>query len=158
MVQLLVNLKVREILFEETLGDEHFEDILIDKRLWMIAPKDFYEFGHDWEIPCRKWLTFLNETAKPQLAEFRNKLRDRFDYRLLVDWGYGRLWKKLYLLLTTRNQDEKDAIKQFSNFATRHSALAFNLFAVHPMDLEELRPDPCSVCLCDFEHDVMVME
>lgn len=37
MMQLLMSLKHREIGFEEALGHEHFQDILIDKRLWMIA-------------------------------------------------------------------------------------------------------------------------
>ncbi len=151
-------LKSREIAFEDAIGNEHFEDVLIDKRFWMIAPRDVYDFGRDWRIPARKWSTFLNNTVKPQLAQFRRQLRERFDYRLLVDWGYGRLWKKLYILFRTENQDEKDAIRQFSKFATSHSKLAFNLFAIHPLDIEEVKPDPCSVCLCDFEHDELVME
>ncbi|KAF7504967.1 hypothetical protein GJ744_001548 [Endocarpon pusillum] len=157
-VQLLVVLKSREIAFEEAIGNEHFEDVLIDKRVWVMAPRDFYDFGLDWRIPTRKWFTFLNGTVKPQLARFRRQLRDRFDYRLLVDWGYGRLWKKLYILFKPESQDEKDTIKQFSRFATGHSKLAFNLFAIHPLDIEEVKPDPCSICLCDFEHDDLVME
>jgi hypothetical protein len=158
MVQLIMTLKSREILFENALGDEHFEDILMDKRIWMIAPRDFYSFGLDRTTPAKKWVNYLNGTVKSQLRQLRKQLQDRFDYRLLVDWGYGRLWKKLYILFHPRNPGEKDAIRQFSNFATGHSKLAFNLFAIHPLDLDEVKADPCSVCLCDFEHDELVME
>lgn len=153
-----MTLKNREIAFEEAVGSEHFEDFLIDKRLWMIALKDFYDFGRDWKLPARKWFTFLNSTAKPQLAEFCRQLRDCFDYHLLVDWGYGRLWKKLYILFNTQTSGEKDAIKQFSQSATSHSKLAFNLFVIHPLDRKEVKADPCSVCLYDLGHDEMVME
>lgn len=158
MVRLLVTLKAREILFEEALGHEHFEDVLMDKRIWMIDPRDFYDFGHDWKIPARQWVTFLNSEVKPRLREFRTKLQDLFDYRLLVHWGYGRLWKKLYLVLNPTDKSEKEAIQEFSNFATKHSKLAFDLFEIHPLDLSEIKPDPCSVCLCAFEHNEVVME
>jgi hypothetical protein len=153
-----MTLKIREDIFEEAVGNEHFEDTLIDKRLWMIAPKDFYDFGSNEHIPTTKWVNYLNHTVKPQLASFRKKLRNRFDYRLIVDWGYGRLWKKLYIMYKTQNQAEKDAIKQFRQFATTHSKLAFNLLAIHPLDFDEMKADPCSICLCDFEHDQLIME
>lgn len=157
-MKLMMSLKLREIRFEDAVGDEHFEDISIDKRLWIISPRDFYDSGIDTDVAPVKWINFLNFTVKPQLAQFRKELRDRFDYRLLVDWGYGRLWKKLYILFDTQNQDEKDAIKEFSNFATGHSKLAFDLFAIHPLDKDEHEADPCVVCLTDFEHDDMIME
>ena len=151
-------MRSREIRFENAIGHEHFEDILIDKRLWIISPRDFYDFGYDWQKAVDKWYNFLGQTVKPELAIFRNKLRDRFDYRLLVDWGYGRLWKQLYIVYECCCHKEKDAIKQFSEFATKHSKLAFNLFALHPLDIEELKADPCSVCLSDFEESEIVME
>ena len=86
IVQLLVTLKNREIIFEDAVGNEHFEDILIDKRLWMISPEDFYEFGMNWRKPAQKWSVYLNCNIKPRLSAFRKQLQDRFDYRLLVDW------------------------------------------------------------------------
>jgi hypothetical protein len=86
IVRLLISLKNREIIFEDAVGNEHFEDILIDKRFWMISPKEFYEFGEDWRKPARKWTVFLNGNVKPRLAVFRKQLQDRLDYRLLVDW------------------------------------------------------------------------
>jgi hypothetical protein len=58
----------------------------------------------------------------------------------------------------TQNQREKDAIKQFSQFATKHSKLEFNLLALHPVDIEEIKVDPCSVSLSDYEHQDIVME
>lgn len=155
---LLIALINRENKFENAVSDEHFEDILTDKRLWIISPRDFYAFGDDWEIAMEKWCEFSRITVKPHLASLRRSLRERFDYRLLVDWGYGRLWKKLYLIFDPSCQGEKDAIKQFSQFATKHSKLAFDLFALHPIDVEELKADPCSVCLSDFERKEIVME
>lgn len=86
IVRLLICLKNREILFEDALGNEHFEDVLIDKRLWMISPKDFYSFGSNWQKPAHQWSVYLNGHVKPKLSEFRKQLQDRFDYRLLVDW------------------------------------------------------------------------
>lgn len=158
MVHLIMVLKNRETNFEDTVGHEHFEDILIDKRLWMISPSEFYAFGDDWNMATTKWVTYLNSILKPDLAKFRRKLRDRFDYRLLVDWGYGRLWRKLYIPFNTQTQVEKKTIRQFSEFATKHSKLAFDLFAIHPLDLTEMQADPCSVCLTSFGHDDLVME
>jgi hypothetical protein len=158
IVQLIMTLKSREEKFENAVGNEHFEDILIDKRIRMISPKDFYDFGKDWNTPVQKWVLHLNKTVKPELAEFRNHLRDRFDYRLLVDWGYGRLWKKLYIRFDTRTQSDKDAIRQFSDFATKHSKLAFDLFAIFPIDLHAMKADPCSVCLTEFGHSELIME
>jgi hypothetical protein len=154
----LISLRGREIRFENAVGHEHFEDILVDKRLWIISPRDFYELGYDWEKAVQKWCNFLYQTVKPELATFRSKLRDRFDYRLLVDWGYGRSWKQLYIIYEPCCQREKDAIKDFSEFATKHSKLAFNLFALHPINLEELEADPCSVCLSNFEGEEIVLE
>jgi hypothetical protein len=58
----------------------------------------------------------------------------------------------------TKTQAEKEAIREFSTFATRHSKLAFDLFALHPVDMGEMKANPCSVCLCDFEHGELVME
>ncbi len=87
-----MTLKTREIQFEDRVGDEHFEDVLIDKRLWMVGPKAFCQFGTDWEVPARKWISMLRYTVKPQLAEFRKQLRDRFDYRLIVDWVSISWW------------------------------------------------------------------
>lgn len=95
---------------------------------------------------------------KPKLREFRRQLQDIFDYRLLVDWDYGRLWRKLYLFYKPGNQADKDAIREFSIFATTHSKLAYNLFAILPLDMTKLTANPCSVCLCDFEANELAME
>jgi hypothetical protein len=110
-VEALLALRSKEIKLEEAIGNGYLEDFLIDKRLWIISPPDFYDFGYDWEIPVEKKCRFLNHTVKPRLAKFRSQLRDRFDYRLLVDWGYRHLWKQLYVVYQTQNQREKDAIK-----------------------------------------------
>ena len=64
----------------------------------------------------------------------------------------------MYIMYKTKSQAEREAIREFSTFATRHSKLAFDLFAIHPLDLDEMKADPCSVCLCAFEHDELIME
>lgn len=158
MMLLLMSLTSREVSFEEVLAHEHFQDTLIDKRIWMIKPRDFYDFGRDWETPAWAWSRVLRRRLRPQLREFHKKLYDIFDYRMLVDWGYGRLWKKLYLFHQPKNQADKDAIRHFTDFATKHSKLAYNFFAIMPLDMTEIKADPCSVCLCDFEHDELAME
>ncbi len=57
-----------------------------------------------------------------------------------------------------RSQAEKEAIREFSTFATKHSKLAFDLFAIFPLDMDEMEADPCSVCLCEFGDKELVME
>jgi hypothetical protein len=157
MIGLVMYLKCREILFEKVLSHEHFEDEQVDKRFWMVSPEDFYAFGVDFQVPAQKWIETLN-ILKPKLAKFRSSLRNLYDYRFLVDWGYGRLWKKMYLFLKPEDDAVKNVIKDFSKFATTHSKLAFDLFALHPLDLNEFNPDACSVCLDEWERDDIAIE
>jgi hypothetical protein len=53
-VEALLALRSKEIKLEEAIGNGYLEDFLIDKRLWIISPPDFYDFGYDWEIPVEK--------------------------------------------------------------------------------------------------------
>lgn len=53
---------------------------------------------------------------------------------------------------------EKESIRKFSTFATKHSKLAFDLFAIFPLAMDEMKADPCPVCLCKFGHKELVME
>ena len=155
-------LKYREIVFESALAHEHVQDVLIDKRIWMIDPLTFYKAScaspDGWRSPSKRWMTCMNVMLKPELAKFNSAISECFDWRRLVHWGYGRLWRKLYVLLQPRSTEEKDAIRMVSRFMTEHGKLAWDLYAVHPIDKNDVEAESCSVCICEFEHDELVME
>ncbi|KAI9720573.1 MAG: hypothetical protein M1812_002753 [Candelaria pacifica] len=154
-VKLLTVLIRQEEKFENSAGIKHVEDTLIDKRIFVLSDKS------------AAWLTYAYaqqlqerylDIVLGNVAHITKSHRDIFDFRLLRDWGYGRPWKKLYLVIKT---DEKpalaDAIKNLTTlFAS--SKLSNDLLGVHPIDKVNLPEDElCVICQCEFDPEEMVL-
>ena len=147
----------REEEFEYKLRQEHIEDILMDKRISWATPEDLSLVGYAYT------LGLVNEKdnyLRPKLSRYQEDMRKLYDYRLLRDWGYGRLWKKLYMVFdTAQNPNDAEWIQAFNWFSKNHSKLAYDLFSVHPVELKDIDAgDLCTVCYCQFESGETVME
>jgi hypothetical protein len=148
-------LLTREAKFERTLAKEHVEDILIDKRIHWLSPGDMFKLGGS---GVRAFLNRYDVGVKPRLEEWQNRIRICFDYRMLRDWGYGRHWKKMYVVIDEPPEGQA-AIHMFRNWASNNSKLAYDMFAVHPIFKGEVPDgDICSICYCDWEDTELVME
>ena len=154
---LLVN---REDVFEAHLACEHIEDILMDKRIHWLKTQDLSKLGN---IRVSALLWEWDNKLRPYLSQYSRRMRECYDYRQLVDWGYGRLWKKIYLVIgdldETDGQEIQDAITMFRNWTTSNTKLAWDMFGVHPIWIEDIAEDElCPICFCKFEADELVMQ
>jgi hypothetical protein len=143
---LIMYLLAREARFERMLAKEHIEDILHDKRINRLTPKDMFKLGTaDAVAAYRKH----DAAIKPHLVEWQNSMRACFDYRMLRDWGYGRHWEKIFVVAEERPNSQA-AIQMFKNWASNNSKLAHDMFSVHPIFKGEISDgDICTVCYCD---------
>jgi hypothetical protein len=115
ITMLIMYLLTREQKFGRPLASEHVEGIRMDKRLNWLSPKDIFAIGHPNVLALyRTW----DMVMRPQLEIWQNHMRSCFDCRMLRDWGYGRHWKKMFVVL-----DEQ----------LHNSKLAYDMFSVHPV-------------------------
>ena len=157
LMMLLLN---REDVFEAHLACEHVEDILIDKRMHWLKTEDLTRLG---STRVSGLLYEWDNKLRPYISQYSRRMRECYDYRQLVDWGYGRLWKKIYLVVgdldATSDQEIKDAITMFKNWATSNTKLAWDMFGVHPIWKDDIADDElCPICFCKFEPDELVMQ
>src|SRR5437762_3938440 len=102
MARLVLVLLAREHSFEYSMNFGHVEDITFDKRVMLVAPEDAVFSRRE----CFVIMDELGPLLRAALASMQMALRNIHDFRLLRDWGYGRPWKKLYVLLDAKS-DEK---------------------------------------------------
>lgn len=165
MVRLILILLAKEHEFEYSMTCDHVDDVAYDKRVIIISAKQGLSCGID-------GLVELTNTFGPPLREeitkMQRQLREVHDFRLLRDWGYGRPWKRLFVLLDTTtdriNTDKlgyrslSDCIKEFVAHLNS-SRKAYDLFDFHPIDIEDHnREDSCTICMSEFEPNGSMMQ
>jgi hypothetical protein len=155
ITMLIMYLLTRELRFERSLASEHVEDIRMDKRLNWLSPKDMFAIGHANVLALyRTWDMMM----RPHLEIWQNRMRACFDYRMLRDWGYGRHWKKMFVVLDEQLAG-RAAVEIFRNWASHNGKLAYDMFSVHPVFKDDIPDgDICTVCYCDWEDTDLVME
>jgi hypothetical protein len=99
----------REAKFERTLAKEHIEDILTDKRINWLTPRDMFKLGGAGTQAIHRSHDLALE---PHLEEWQNCTRACFDYRTLKDWGYGRHWEKIFVVEEERPNASPDSSVQ----------------------------------------------
>ncbi|KAK2754657.1 hypothetical protein FQN54_006790 [Arachnomyces sp. PD_36] len=165
MTRLILILLAKEYEFEYLMTCSHVEDVSYDKRVIIISPKESMQCGREGMINLTK---DLGPSLRDAIAKAQRELREVYDFRLLRDWGYGRPWKKLYVLIDTV-ADQKiterlgyrslgDCVKEFR--AHLHSSRkAYDLFDFHPLDLADHdKEESCTICLSEFESNGCIME
>lgn len=88
---------------------------------------------------------------------YQERMRLFFDYRLLRDWGCGRHWEKLFLLVAD-DSPWRGAVPMFRAWAMSNNELTYDMFGVRPnlqSDLE--KDDICVVCYCDWEVEDLIV-
>jgi hypothetical protein len=140
--------------FENALSMNHVEDVVIDKRLVLFSEKEATKL-RDFDQVITQLIAHeggLQATLAPTSHNFRKS----FNYRLLRDWGYGRAWTKLFLMLPADMREVSNQINE--SFDPKHGKLCYDLFDVHPKIQEEMgMDDSCHACLGDYEDGEMMM-
>lgn len=155
ITRLIMGLLHREEKFEVSLGNEHVEDILMDKRINWLTPEDMAIAGASRVYGL---LSMYDNQLKNLLAVYQSQMRKCFDYRLLR-WGYKRHWEKIFLVLNS-DQAMKDAVNMFKAWANNNSRLAYDIFGVHPMLKDDITEDEnlCTICYSEFDAGELVMQ
>ena len=155
--RLILFLLTRDLNFNNLLAREHVEDILHDKRITWFTDQDMFTMGPDETLDL---VSRFDAELKPMLTEWQRDIRKCFDYRMLREWGYGRHWKKMYLVCDEPSgSEERAAIEMFKKWATNNSKLTYDMFSIHPMYKGEIpEGDICTICYSDWEGTELVME
>ncbi|KAH7064594.1 hypothetical protein B0J12DRAFT_3821 [Macrophomina phaseolina] len=156
---LLVRLIDAEETFEDELTYWHVEEEHMRKRIFTLDDKNFARL-----LPSRQAVRVWDE-YEPEildtLREIQDNARRNFDFRLLRDWGRGRAFKKLDLVIDTKGKELLElsidgVLEKFNNFGK----LSFDLFGCHPIKLKDAlegSDECCPVCLEDWvDGDVRV--
>ncbi|KAI9761685.1 MAG: hypothetical protein M4579_000919 [Chaenotheca gracillima] len=158
--KLLALLLDRADSFEKSMAKRHVEDVYITKRVRLLTDQDAATLDEK-----------TSESVKAQygpkvintIREIGQLTRQVFDFRLLHDWGHGRPWRKLFLMLDT------DTIPGLAE-AIQTTKIEFarpwgtwrtvgDLFDVHPKDKSKLPPDDlCVICYSEWEDQDLVMK
>ncbi len=155
-IKVLTVLSDQEERFEKSLRVKHVEDTLLSKRIWILSDKSVAWLTRPIAQEIENRYTHM---VFENVKEIGKRSRDVFDFRLLRDWGYGRPWKKLYLVVKTEDKPKLAAtIKTLTNlFAS--SKLSSDLMGVHPIDKADLPEDElCVICQCEFEPEEMLLK
>ena len=157
ITRLILYLLTRERSFNGILEKEHIEDLLHDKRINWFTEPDMFTMGVDQTL---ERVERYDANIKSILARWQQRMRSCFDYRMLRDWGYGRHWKKIYLVCDEpRECEARTAIDMFRTWASNNNKLTYDMFGVHPMHKDEIaNGDICTVCYCGWEDTELVME
>jgi hypothetical protein len=164
MARLVLVLLAKEHIFESSMTFGHVEDVAIDKRITLVAPKDAV-------FSRQESFAIIDELGPPlraALASMQMALRNVHDFRLLRDWGYGRAWKKLHLLLDAKSDQkwtDRLGHRPLSSciedllIHLHSSRKAYNVFDIHPMDMKNYdKEDTCTICLNEFRDGDILME
>lgn len=165
MGRLIILLLAKEYEFDYSITCEHVEDVSYDKRVVIISPKEALTCGRSAMIDLTN---NLGTPLREAIAKTQRKLRDIHDFRLLRDWGYGRPWKKLFVLLDTvadKNNTDKlgyrslsDCIKELLAHINS-SRKAYDLFDFHPIDMKDHdKEQSCTICMSEFEPNGCIMQ
>jgi hypothetical protein len=127
----------------------------MDKGLFPISERQFLKIRSVRKF-IDEWENFFNR-IRYEAMETASKLRKSFLYRLLRDWGYGRQWRKMYLLLGDKWTAAVDQIN--TSFNKKNGKLAYDLFDIHPKPLSDLgMDDACHVCQEDYSEMEAMMQ
>ncbi|KIW10398.1 hypothetical protein PV08_11360 [Exophiala spinifera] len=159
MTRLLVDLLLAEDAFEEAHARTHICDIKIEKRvkLTVDVPMNVAVMASQ-----REQVRFHMGLLKQHAARYSTKIRDLYAYRYLVEWGHGRPWKQMYLVVDDTSGAggvPKHIVDEFLIFATCTSPLASKMFNVRPMAFSDIdKEDICSICQEEYQVNDMVIE
>lgn len=162
---LLIRLAKVEYEFEQALTEWHVEDQEMSKRVFLMNDHDAGVVGLD---NMRRVYEHFWPQVHNSLKETSRASRENFEYRRLRDWGYGRPWNKLCLVVdcskkeghkSDDNANEgtprmtlKDAVKTINGLFNNSGKLGYDLFDVHPVDKDDLpKNERCAVCRGDYE-------
>lgn len=152
---LLIRLITAEEKFEEELQYWHVEDEHMRKRLFILDDKNMARL-----MPCKKAIPTWERYEPDVLDTVRDisgKARRNYDYRLLRDWGRGRAWKKMEMVVDTdgKGKEElKETVAMVRRLFNTSGKLGFDLFGIHPIDMEDVRTGSdlkCPVCWSEWE-------
>ncbi|KAI9875291.1 MAG: hypothetical protein M1830_008656 [Pleopsidium flavum] len=153
--RVLAALLSKENQFERQLAWGHVEDENVNKRIWIVSNTSAVKIG---SVATRELKAAYRGGVLEVIRHISQDLRTVYDYRLLRDWGYGRPWKKLWLIFDTDGNAELAQAIEFLRGVFSGSKRAYDLFDVHPVDKTHLsKDDMCAICQCEWEDDDLVM-
>ncbi|KAL6245004.1 hypothetical protein RBB50_007779 [Rhinocladiella similis] len=157
MTRLLVDLMLAEDAFETDHALTHICDIRIEKRVKLVV-----DVSTDVAIMAgqRQQVQFHMGVMKQYATRYSTRMRDLYAYRYLVEWGHGRPWKQMYLVVDTGSDGiPKKMVEEFLMFTTCTSPLASKMFNVRPMAFSDIdNDDICSICQEEYQVNHMVVE
>ncbi|KAK5208979.1 hypothetical protein LTR20_009026 [Exophiala xenobiotica] len=158
MTRLLMDLLFTDCDFEKEYAVDHICDIRIEKRIRVL----------DRESANGRSLNDNRGVVVDRISELKHhmktysiRMRGLFAHRYLVDWGHGRPWKKLYLVVDSEGPENipVSIINEFLKFTTLTTPLASKIFSVHPIPSHEINEeDLCVICQERYEADDLLME
>ncbi len=94
-----------------------------------------------------------SEFAYQVVRDISRAARLTLPYRMLRDWGLGRPWRQIHLLLDLKGNDGLAAAVAYAQqcFAVRPPRTA-QLFSVHPRDLADIVDKTCMICCEEYKH------
>lgn len=157
MTRLVVDLMLAEETFETDHANTHICDVKIEKRVKMAVdvPTDAAVMANQ-----RQQVLWHMDILKQYASGYSTRIRNLYAYRYLVEWGHGRPWKQMYLVVDTgKDGIPKDMVDEFLMFTTCTSPLASKMFNVRPMAFSDISNDDiCSICQEEYQVNDLVIE
>lgn len=158
MTRLLMELLFAECDFEKEYAENHICDIKIEKRVRVLDRESANGRSLNYN---RRLVVDRITDLKHCMRKYSIRIRGIFAHRYLVDWGHGRLWKKLYLVMDSEGPEGIPAsiIDKFLRFTTLTTPLASKIFSVHPIPSHHInQEDLCVICQERYQVDDFLME
>ena len=111
VTKVLLHCVDRQIRIENALSHWHVDDILVTKRVSLLNDGDAATVGLP-NAPAS--VDHFFDTVMKGLTRYQNRMTTSYHYRLIRDWGYGRPWQKLLVIIDptefTRSSTEDVAV------------------------------------------------
>lgn len=172
MTRLLAFLLEREDTFHEIFLSEHTFGCLNDKRISLLDPYQWAELIEIYnvipranamkdDLPIPNVLFDWTDPTNPiHVATFRYRLRliygllwrhqldlrEIFEYRQVVEWGFKPLWHQLYTPVSPELGVSDSTIDQFLEW-TSLNHLTNNIFTVKPIRSDRFDGTNCPICM-----------
>lgn len=141
----------RQHAFEHGLSHSHADDILLHKRINILSNADMATIGPQ---NAENAVATFFDPLKARIMDYQTKMLTQYHYRLLRDWGYGRPWEKLMLIVDPgdfprSSPEEVDTgVKQLQQFITQSPKFVSQLFDVLPLLPSNIEDDPGDCLTC----------
>ncbi|KAI9788813.1 MAG: hypothetical protein M1833_002804 [Piccolia ochrophora] len=136
--------------FNQLMFVRHVEDAYYAKRLRLLTiPDELNLSAVDAQYVRAMW----GPHVPTIVTKIQKSCRDLFDFRALRDWGWGRPWEQLHLVLDPAEDEGQVAAVETAFLALGTSQLLSDIWGFHPCLKNKIAPgnESCIICVEDFE-------